>query len=233
MVKLCQQEYNRLDKTLGQRIKSVRSQAGLTQEDAAARLGIAYPTLSKYEQGHRTPDAELLNRMAKEFGCDPGWLLTGEGSMWRGVRAAEPPAAYESVDLVSIPYYPEVAVSAGPGAVPDETEPPARLALPAAWLRRVLHVSVEGLCLLPVRCDSMLPTLSPGDLVLVDQTARTLTTDGLYVYRLDDGLHVKRLQQTSGRRVLVLSDNPLYQRLEVELPDLHLIGRVVLALRRL
>ena len=44
----------------------------------ARRLSIAHPTLSKYEKGHRVPDAELLRKMVVELRCDPGWLLTGQ-----------------------------------------------------------------------------------------------------------------------------------------------------------
>jgi len=64
-------------KNLGERIKDARLKAGITQADAAKMLSIAFPTFNKYENNHRIPDAELLNRMVDLFGCDPGWLLTG------------------------------------------------------------------------------------------------------------------------------------------------------------
>ena len=67
-----------MDNLLGDRIKKMRKRAGLTQTKLAEKLGIAYPTLNKYERGHRTPDAALLNRLAKLIECDPGWLLSGE-----------------------------------------------------------------------------------------------------------------------------------------------------------
>ncbi len=70
-----------MDNNLGSRIKEAREKSGLSQGELAKRLGIAYPTLSKYEQGHRIPDAELLNRMTKELNVDPGWFLSGEGKM--------------------------------------------------------------------------------------------------------------------------------------------------------
>ncbi len=64
---------------LSARIKTARSRAGITQGDLAKMLGITYPTLNRYERGHRTPDAVLLSRMAKMLECDPGWLLSGKG----------------------------------------------------------------------------------------------------------------------------------------------------------
>ena len=62
---------------LSNRITSARKKAGLTQEDLAKRLNIAYSTLNKYEKGHRIPDAILLSQMANILDCDPGWLLSG------------------------------------------------------------------------------------------------------------------------------------------------------------
>ena len=82
----------RMNKKLGDRIALARKRAGLTQEELAKKLDIAYPTLNKYERGHRIPDAELLSRMVKLLDCDPGWLLTGEGSIERKK------ASYASID---------------------------------------------------------------------------------------------------------------------------------------
>lgn len=64
---------------LGARIKKVRKAVKLTQEKLAKKLGIAYPTLNKYERGHRTPGADILNKIAQITECSPGWLLSGEG----------------------------------------------------------------------------------------------------------------------------------------------------------
>lgn len=67
-----------MDKNLGERIKWARYKAGLSQGELSQRLGIAYPTLSKYEQNHRIPDAKLLDKIVEELACDPAWLLTGK-----------------------------------------------------------------------------------------------------------------------------------------------------------
>lgn len=68
--------------TIGQRIKIARKKGGLTQEKLAHAIGVAYPTLNKYERGHRMPSAELLAKMSETLKCDPGWLLTGDNGLW-------------------------------------------------------------------------------------------------------------------------------------------------------
>jgi len=60
--------------SLGQRIKQARKKVGLTKQKLAKRLGIDFTTLNKYENGHRTPDAELLAKIVKIPGNTP-WKL--------------------------------------------------------------------------------------------------------------------------------------------------------------
>ncbi|WP_146030573.1 helix-turn-helix domain-containing protein [Castellaniella caeni] len=63
---------------VGDRIRSVRGM--LRQIDFANRLGVERKTIGRYEAGERPPDAEVLLRLSKEFGADPIWILTGQGS---------------------------------------------------------------------------------------------------------------------------------------------------------
>lgn len=65
---------------LHNRLKIIRRQSTLRQEDLAKELGISLSSFSRYETGKRIPDANLLVKMAKILGCNNlGWLLTGEG----------------------------------------------------------------------------------------------------------------------------------------------------------
>lgn len=83
---------------MGLRIKTAREKASLTQDQLALQVGVAKETLSKYENGHRTPDAAQLNRMVNATDCDPAWLLTGHEHEERAPAATDvvcdPRAAY-------------------------------------------------------------------------------------------------------------------------------------------
>jgi hypothetical protein len=72
---------------------------------------------------------------------------------------------------------------------------------------KVLHFLVKRLY---VRGESMEPTLRSGELILVD-TKATQPREGIHVLRLDDALLVKRLHILPGRRLKVVSDNPIWQ----------------------
>ena len=51
----------------GSRLKYLRKQDGITQEQLAKRLGIAKSTISMYENGHREPDFESIEAIADFF----------------------------------------------------------------------------------------------------------------------------------------------------------------------
>ncbi|WP_162291039.1 helix-turn-helix transcriptional regulator [Erythrobacter colymbi] len=62
---------------LAHRLKCARVSLELTQEQLAARLGIARQTLNGYEQGHTDPPASLLAQLCDDYAFDPVWLLLG------------------------------------------------------------------------------------------------------------------------------------------------------------
>ncbi|MDT2597663.1 helix-turn-helix transcriptional regulator [Enterococcus dongliensis] len=58
----------------GQKLIELRKQKKLTQADMAKILGVARTTYSSYEQGRRTPDVELQNKIADFFGVTLDYL---------------------------------------------------------------------------------------------------------------------------------------------------------------
>lgn len=60
---------------VGNRIKQCRIKAGYTQKEMADRLGIPKSTYSNYENGHREPKKEILEKLAKELNMNIHDLL--------------------------------------------------------------------------------------------------------------------------------------------------------------
>lgn len=50
------------------RVKELRTAAGMTQKALADQLGVTVPTVSKWELGQRTPEMERVFRMTLIFG---------------------------------------------------------------------------------------------------------------------------------------------------------------------
>ena len=129
-----------------------------------------------------------------------------------------------------------VRASAGPGAIPGDERSRAFFAFDERWLKRLTQASVDDLSLISVEGDSMMPTLTHGDDILVDRSdGPPHLRDGIYVLRIDDALMVKRLaMHPITRRVTVQSDNPAFADWpDCDPKDIDVIGRVIWSARRL
>ena len=61
--------------TLAERIKDLRQEADLTQEEFGKLFGIVKSTVSLYESGKSTPDDELKKKMAEYFNVSLDYLM--------------------------------------------------------------------------------------------------------------------------------------------------------------
>ena len=137
-------------------------------------------------------------------------------------------------DLVPVTRSP-VRASAGPGALPEAEDRRPYVAFDPQWLRGLTSSPPAKLSIIRVEGDSMAPTLSAGDDIMVDLgEGPGRLRDGIYVLRVDGALVVKRLAiHPVGRRVTVQSDNPAYGDLpDCGLDEIDYIGRVIWTGRR-
>jgi len=69
---------------IGKRLRKFRKEeTGLSGVTMAAHVGVSTSYLSEVERGKAAPNAEVLAGLAREFGVDPVWLLTGDGKPLR------------------------------------------------------------------------------------------------------------------------------------------------------
>lgn len=54
--------------TTGEKIRSARIQAGLTQEELAKKIGLTKVAISRYESGQREPKISILKKLSVAFG---------------------------------------------------------------------------------------------------------------------------------------------------------------------
>lgn len=60
---------------IGERIKSARKAAGLSQTELATRLDKTLRTIQKYESGEIEPSIAMINAIAKELNVSPADLI--------------------------------------------------------------------------------------------------------------------------------------------------------------
>jgi len=239
-----------------ERIEQVREDLQLSRLAFCKHIGFPYPRYSHITGERRSkPTADLLSAVVAHTDANPAWLLSGEGPVYRaqarategsadaGSGAGSPvapaglPAGGARLDdaYVLLPLY-GVQGGAGDGAMVDSEEVEDLLAFKREWITRELRSSPDDLSLIYVRGESMVPTLNPGDVILVERNHRATVSDGIYVIRMGEALLVKRLQFLPEGALMVTSDNPAYQPFRVSLKEqgdeFSIIGRVVWAGRR-
>lgn len=62
--------------TLGQKIKKLRTDVGLTQKDLADKVFVTFQTVSKWENDENEPDVPTLRELARIFDCSLDYLLS-------------------------------------------------------------------------------------------------------------------------------------------------------------
>ena len=68
-------EANDIDNILGKRIKLLRTENGLTQEEFGKPYNLKKSTISQYESGFSKPDDELKKRIVSDFNVSLDWLM--------------------------------------------------------------------------------------------------------------------------------------------------------------
>ena len=73
----------------GRRLRQIRGSLALNQADLASRLGITTDRWGRAERGENPMPPEILQALAETLDIDVAWVLTGEGTMFRGPLPAK------------------------------------------------------------------------------------------------------------------------------------------------
>jgi phage repressor protein C with HTH and peptisase S24 domain len=217
----------------GSRIRQIRGGKSLTE--FAAGFGIHKNTLARYEKGESMPDVEFLSKLCDIYRINAEWILNGIEPMHKQDSNSSPMALVEQSGLdpelyVYIPLY-NVVASGGDGAFPGDEEIVDALAFKREWVRSELRANPKDLALVMMTGESMEPTLSKDDVILVNRRIGSTHSDGIYLLRAGEALLVKRLQFMPQGSIRVISDNQAYEPFTVTPDtaenDFRIIGRVV------
>lgn len=79
--------------SLGQRIKNLRDELDLTQEDLGKVLNVSKPTISRYEADTNEPNTDTLKKLAEYFNVSLDYLM--------GLTNIRNPYKNENIETVS------------------------------------------------------------------------------------------------------------------------------------
>ena len=204
-----------------ERLNAVLKEQERSVYDLAWSTNIDEATMQLWLDGAvDNPSYRDIIRACRALKISPEWLMDGVEPPEK-VKASRP-------SLVRLPSLNQ--------SVPEFAKEDSLLALEADenWLRVAAPGSaIEDLAVFSVRGDAMSPTLSHGDIVLVDRSDTTLQTDAIYVitYVRVPYLDTKRIQHLINGGITLLSDSPRYQNIDLEPGavgrDITVLGRVM------
>ncbi|MCE5243683.1 MAG: S24 family peptidase [Syntrophobacteraceae bacterium] len=233
--------------SLGSRLEELRGSVPIA--DFAQLFGIHKNTYSNYVKQLNVPDCKFILDVCQKFSISPNWLLLGAGPKYLDDQLVQRNSAdFERQGDLLVPLI-ETWVIGREGEITHdgilEYVPIKR-----KWLEKTIpDLSEERLrCLLMmrVRRDYMAPTVTPGDLILLDteRAGRDKPSEGeIFLVRLPDGERaVKRValaDAPEGCKVFFFSDNTTAYPIDhFTLPssaELHrfVLGRVLWLFREL
>ena len=220
---------------VGTRIKRAREALGMTQIVLAKSVGISQQAVMELESG-RAKGTKHTAKFSRALGQDAMWIELGEGRMREPNKAAR--VAQKAIDTPRVPIAPDdyeripvfdIRANSKGGTLAHDAQPIAYAMFALDWLRDLTRSHVSKLAVLQVAGDSMEPTLSTGDRVLIDMAQTNLRREGVYVIGVEDTLVIKRVtMHPKSKRVSLRSDNPRYETYSDLDPDrLTVAGRVI------
>lgn len=87
---------------ISERLKQLRQNKHMTQEEIARRVGVTRSVISAYESGMRQPSYDILVRLAALYGVTTDYLLCVEGKRYVDITALSEAEASVVVEVVNV-----------------------------------------------------------------------------------------------------------------------------------
>lgn len=227
--------------TIGQRLKQIRLERGLSQAALAKQANVSQGTIGNIESGQRGYGESIVD-IAAALRVTPAFLRLEEDiqdaqfSSWPPLESAPPPG--QSHDGFAIHQIDTGGRMGNDGLVLRDQPGVIRAwHVSREWMQQNVHriTSPANLAIVTGFGDSMRPLYNPGDPLLVDTGRKRVDVDGIYFFRVGEEGFIKRLQRiptAQGTVIRAKSENPAYDPFEITSGmDFEVFGWVVKAWR--
>ncbi|SCA57187.1 putative Transcriptional regulator [Candidatus Terasakiella magnetica] len=205
------------------RLKEIAKECGGNRA-LCEKSGVSERTFANWLAGSSEPKIIGISAIAQAAGVTIDWIVTGSKPKQKLGAHFE-----ENFDTVQIALVSDTSIT-------EKKDHHERLGLcdhmpfSRSFLEKLCdHDQFDQLCVLEVQGDSMDPTMSDGDFVLVDRAQKNVN-DGLFAFIFKDHIKIKRLVNVLNGLEIVSDNKNLYppHRIECsEFDHLDVIGRIL------
>lgn len=222
----------------GHRVRNIRSEKGMTQQELADIVGVNQPVIGSIES-RDSQTSKHASKIAQALGVSLDWLLTGsdgnEGTQVNddkqhykiglSVWDDDTPTCSDDIDL---PFYSDVQVAAGHGSQSYTEVPNQRLRFSKRSLRDA-NVSCTDAIALRVAGDSMERLILDGATIAVDTSKANepIKDNRIYALEADGDLRCKYIQRVAGGKVKLISENDMYEDEVYDLEEFSKLYRII------
>lgn len=197
-------------------IKQRRKELGLTLKQVAEQLGVSESLISRYESKDvKNMGIDKITPLAKVLKCTPAYLMGWEEKLVSNA------VILDKSQFIYVPVYGKA--SAGNGYINMET----------VLYDKLIHINgySHDSFLIEVSGDSMEPTISDGEYVLVDPTSIEICEGKIYVITYNNETYIKMIEKHEEDEIVLLkSVNQKYRDKIIkkeEFENVKIEGRVV------
>ena len=204
------------------------------QTAVAIEAGISQSYLNQIKTGSRTGSVKTLHAIAGALGTSYEDMLRLGQSMTMpkaGANAPKPstaPAqAYNDMEAFDFVPMAEAKLNAGGGHVVMSEQYGELYAFRKDWLSKVA-TSARNIVLMRVEGESMTPTISDGDMVMLDMGRTRIKSGSIFAIGIEDTIIIKRLEYLVNGKIRIISDNRQeYAPYEADSREIRIIGEVI------
>lgn len=209
------------------RLAEAMEKAGLNQSELASKVGVKQPSIGRLLSGE-TKTTRALDLIAFALAVSPSYLKGETDDPSANVSPLLPyiDPSEDAAEIDSI----NLAYGMGGAYLDSDTVETEKMRFPIAWLRQFTDSPPHLLTMAYGIGDSMEPTISDGDSVLIDRGQASLkdsTGERIWAAVFGGVGVIKRLRPMPNGTVKIMSDNPLVSDDIASDGELFIIGRVV------
>jgi len=203
-------------------IKAKREEKQLSQAELGKLLGVSQQHIQRFEKDYPVP-VKYAAKLAQILGIDVKELLPEE---LKSVSLANPEIV--QIDVLDV----RACCGNGVENFSENVIGQQMMTLPA--LRELTSSAPENIKIIKAIGESMMPTIHTDDIIWIDVSVKTPTSDGLYILGVGTDLLIRRIQiNPFDNTATVIADNDKYMPIPRQnYRDIKVVGKVIYHMRK-